>query len=58
MRFQRHFKLRILTDSPIIGIYEAEIRRFYRYVLRISPTPEKGRKLRQIKRRILSSQCD
>lgn len=58
MKFQRHFKLRILTDSSIPGVYDSEIRRFYRYVARISSTPDKTRKLRQLKRRILSSQRD
>jgi hypothetical protein len=55
MKFQRYFKLRILTDSPVPGVYDSEIRRFYRYVARIAKTPDKTRKLRVIKRRILSS---
>ena len=55
MKFQRHFKLRVLTGSLIPGVYDSEIRRFYRYVARISPTPDKFHKLRLIKRRIMLS---
>lgn len=59
MKFEIHFKLRVPADSSIPGVYDSEIRRFYRYVARISPGSYnyKPSKVRLIKRRIMSSLC-
>jgi hypothetical protein len=56
MRYERRFTPHIHPDASE-SAYDAEIRRFKRYIVSIS-LPRKADKLRLIKRRIMSSQCD